>query len=139
METKKFPIVVNSYHYDLLQKDDQPSQDVQVAMRAVQPSDDRLKGTEKDGTYFEIMVPFDVTVANKGFKISGSISRVVQVLKYFGEASDLPPEELEKLSRPLVEYIETLTYQVTSVALNEGVSLNFQASGEPGDSADDDQ
>ncbi|GEK06034.1 DUF1149 family protein [Schleiferilactobacillus harbinensis] len=131
METKKFPIIVNSFHYDLLQKDDQASQDVQVAMRTVQPNDDRLKGTEKDGNFFEIMVPFDVTVENNGFRISGSISRVVQVLNYFGEASDLPPEELEKLSRPLVEYIETLTYQVTSVALNEGVSLNFQASGEP--------
>ncbi|MBO3090725.1 DUF1149 family protein [Schleiferilactobacillus harbinensis] len=131
METKKFPIIVNSFHYDLLQKDDQASQDVQVAMRTVQPNDDRLKGTEQDGNFFEIMVPFDVTVENNGFRISGSISRVVQVLNYFGEASDLPPEELEKLSRPLVEYIETLTYQVTSVALNEGVSLNFQASGEP--------
>lgn len=131
METKKFPIIVNSFHYDLLQKDDQASQDVQVAMRTVQPNDDRLKGTEKDGNFFEIMVPFDVTVENNDFRISGSISRVVQVLNYFGEASDLPPEELEKLSRPLVEYIETLTYQVTSVALNEGVSLNFQASGEP--------
>lgn len=131
METKKFPIIVNSFHYDLLQKDDQASQDVQVAMRTVQPNDDRLKGTEKDGNFFEIMVPFDVTVENNGFRISGSISRVVQVLNYFGEASDLPPEELEKLSRPLVEYIETLTYQVTSVALSEGVSLNFQASGEP--------
>lgn len=131
METKKFPIIVNSFHYDLLQKDDQASQDVQVAMRTVQPNDDRLKGTEKDGNFFEIMVPFDVTVENNGFRISGSISRVVQVLNYFGEASDLPSEELEKLSRPLVEYIETLTYQVTSVALSEGVSLNFQASGEP--------
>lgn len=131
METKKFPIVVNSFHYDLLQKGDQPSQDVQVAMRKVQPTDERLKGTEKDGAFFEIMVPFDVTVEDNGFKVSGSISRVVQTLGYEGEASELPSDELEKLSRPLVEYIETLTYQVTAVALNEGVSLNFQASGEP--------
>jgi len=37
----------------------------------------------------------------------------------------LQAKDVQQLSRPVVEYIETLTYQVTSVALNRGFSLNF--------------
>ncbi|NUB72141.1 DUF1149 family protein, partial [Lacticaseibacillus rhamnosus] len=40
----------------------------------------------------------------------------------------LPQEDLGKLSRPLVETLESLTYQVTAVALELGVNLPFVAS-----------
>jgi len=55
------------------------------------------------------------------------ISQVVKIKDYFGDGSDLSKTDYKILSRPLVEYIETLTYEVTQIALDEPVNLNFQA------------
>ncbi len=128
MEFKKKPIVVRAFHYDLVDGEPEIKQDIQVAMRQVVVN--KPDGTEDegvDGAYFEIMVPFEVSPNPGFFSVSGQISQLVQTMGYFGSAQDLPGNEIEMLSRPLVEYIETLTYQVTSVALNEGVNLNFVA------------
>ncbi|MCG4281759.1 DUF1149 family protein [Lacticaseibacillus saniviri] len=127
METKKFAIVVNAFHYDLVGMDAEVKQDIQVAMRQVEPNDPERKDELKAGNMYEIMVPFNVVPENTGFQISGQISRVVQILDFFGEPKDIAQEDLAKLSRPLVETIETLTYQVTAVALDQGISLNFKA------------
>jgi len=127
MQTKKFAIVVNAFHYDLVGLDAEVKQDIQVAMRQVEPTDPDRKADTKAGNFFEIMVPFNVVPENTGFQISGQITQIVQTLDYFGEAQDIAPADLQKLSRPLVETIETLTYQVTAVALDQGISLNFQA------------
>ena len=43
-----------------------------------------------------------------------------------GDGQDLDQETYRLLSRPLVEYIETLTYEVTQVALEEPINLDFQ-------------
>ena len=109
MEAKRYPITVESFHYDLVKQGTPVKNDLQVAMR---------------------QIPFDVVPDNAGFEISGKITQIVQVMDYFGEANELPQEELGKLSRPLVETIETLTYQVTAVALDQGVNLQFGASDE---------
>ncbi|KRM72328.1 DUF1149 family protein [Lacticaseibacillus brantae] len=127
MQTKRFSIIVQSFHYDLVGPDAELKQDVQVAMRQVEPTDPERQAETKAGNFFEIMVPFDVIAGNTGFEVSGQITQIVQTLDYFGEAKDIAPDDLQKLSRPLVETIETLTYQVTAVALDQGISLNFQA------------
>ena len=61
------------------------------------------------------------------FSVSGMISQIVQIKNYFGDGSDLSKADYKLLSRPLVEYIETLTYQVTQITLDKPVNLNFQA------------
>ncbi|KRN28457.1 hypothetical protein IV38_GL001458 [Lactobacillus selangorensis] len=129
METKKYPIIVEQFHFDMVDPKTDTNQNVQVAMRQVEPSDPARKDELKSGNMFEIMVPFDVIPPQAGFRVSGKITRVVQTLDYFGQANEISPDDLEKLSRPLIEYIETLTYQVTAVALDKGYQLEFEASG----------
>lgn len=87
------------------------------------PADAEMTG--ETGNFFEIMVPFEVAPTPGYFEVSGQITQIVQLVDYFGNAQELDPEILGKLSRPLVETIETLTYQVTSIALDEGVNLSF--------------
>lgn len=130
MEAKRYPITVESFHYDLVKHGTPVKNDLQVAMRQIQWSDPKKQAELKKGNLFEMMIPFDVVPDNAGFEISGKITQIVQVMDYFGEANELPQEELGKLSRPLVETIETLTYQVTAVALDQGVNLQFGASDE---------
>ncbi|QVI35429.1 hypothetical protein BVJ53_06200 [Lacticaseibacillus chiayiensis] len=125
MEAKRYPITVESFHYDLVKQDTPVKNDLQVAMRQIQWSDPKRQEELKKGNLFEMMIPFDVVPDNSSFEISGKITQIVQVMDYFGEANELPQEELGKLSRPLVETIETLTYQVTAVALDQGVNLQF--------------
>lgn len=61
------------------------------------------------------------------FTVSGLITQIVQLKGYHGKGDDLATNDYKILSRPLVEYIETLTYEVTQVALDKPVNLNFQA------------
>ena len=77
------------------------------------------------GSYFEIAVPFEVSPNPGEFTVSGLITQVVFLKDYYGDGQDLEKSDYKLLSRPLVEYIETLTYQLTSVALDEPVNLNF--------------
>lgn len=137
METKKYPINVESFHFDQVDPATQPNQDVQVAMRQVEPSDPSQTDVVKDGNLFEVMVPFDIVPDGAGFRVSGKITRIVQTIDFFGQPNELKPDDLEKISRPLIEYIETLTYQVTALAMNEGYSLQFEASGNATEEVDD--
>lgn len=126
MKFNKKPVLVRSFHYDIATKEPKVKQDIQVAMRQIEfnnPADAEMTG--ETGNFFEIMVPFEVAPTPGYFEVSGQITQIVQLVDYFGNAQELDPEILGKLSRPLVETIETLTYQVTSIALDEGVNLSF--------------
>jgi hypothetical protein len=59
--------------------------------------------------------------------VSGVITRVVQFVDYFGDGTDLEPSDYQLLSRPLVEQIETLTYEITQLTLDHPVNLSFKS------------
>lgn len=130
MEFHKQPIVVRSFHYDLVTEEPKIRQDIQVTMRQVELQN-KEDETGDAGNYFEIMVPFDISPNPGFFQISGTVTQVVQTIDYTGQANELPPETLELVSRPLVEMIETLTYQITSVALKTPVDITFSAGETP--------
>lgn len=125
MKFNKENLVVRAFHYDLVTENPQIKQDIQVAMRQIEFDNPEFQPTEDQGNFFEIMVPFEISPNPGFFQISGQITQVVQTIDYFGTAQELDQETLEMLSRPLIETIETLTYQVTSVALEKPVDLNF--------------
>ncbi len=52
---------------------------------------------------------------------------MVQFVDYFGDGSDLEPSDYQLLSRPLVEEIETLTYEITQLTLDHPVNLSFKS------------
>ncbi|EPC70252.1 hypothetical protein Lpp41_15246, partial [Lacticaseibacillus paracasei subsp. paracasei Lpp41] len=97
METKRYPIAVESFHYDSVKQGTPVKNDLQVAMRQIEWSDPAKQDELKKGNLFQMMIPFDVVPDDAGFEISGKITQIVQVLDYFGEANELPQAELGKL------------------------------------------
>ncbi|CCI81712.1 DUF1149 family protein [Lactobacillus hominis] len=129
MDFKKMtPIIVRNFHYDI-NEEPKVKSEVNVSIRQVVQNDDQ--GNEmpesKEGRYFEIGVPFEVAPAPGMFTVSGLITQVVQLMGYFGEGKDLSSADYQLLSRPLVEEIETLTYEVTQITLDQPVNLNFKS------------
>ena len=105
---KQTPIIVRAFHYDLLDEPEEKNE-VNVAIRQVVATADDVTPDEENS-----------------IEISGVNTQVVQLLGYHGDGQDLDQETYRLLSRPLVEYIETLTYEVTQVALEEPINLDFQ-------------
>ncbi|MBZ1504684.1 DUF1149 family protein [Latilactobacillus curvatus] len=128
MQTKKDPITVDAFHYDRASPDVEPQQNIQVSLVTISEEDPYLQEADLSaGNIYQIVTPFQVAPEKSGFAVSGQISQVVQLLDFFGEPNEIDQKDMMKLSRPLIEYIETLTYQVTAVALNRGVQLQFTA------------
>lgn len=121
------PVLVRNFHYDF-NEEPEVKNEVNVSLRQVfQTQDDGTQDEGKDGRYFEIAVPFEVAPAPGQFTVSGLITRIVQFKDYFGDGTDLTPQEYQLVSRPLVEEIETLTYQITQVTMDQPVNLSFEA------------
>jgi len=126
MKINKGVVTVQSFHYDV----ESPTADVKTNLNINIEHPD-LKGedgqpiNEDEGKILQVVVPFEIHTENAPFKVSGLIGQVVQPVGFHGEIQDLDGKQVQQLSRSVVEYIETLTYQVTSVTLNHGVSLNF--------------
>lgn len=127
MDFTKFDISVDAFHFDLLTEETTAQTNIKVSMQQLSAATDATKEQEKQGNVYRVIVPFDVVPGEDNFRISGQISQVVQANGFFGEADSISAADWELLSRPLVETIETLTYQVTAVALNHGVNLSFTA------------
>lgn len=127
MDFTKFDITVDAFHYDLLTEQTAVQTNIKVSMQQLSAATEDTKEQEKQGNVYRVIVPFDVVPSDSNFRISGQISQVVQARDFFGDAEEISGEDWELLSRPLVETIETLTYQVTAVALNHGVNLSFTA------------
>lgn len=124
---KETPVLVKNFHYDL-NEELETKDKVNFGLKKVEKqNDDGTTDAGEDGNYFDITVVFDVAPAPGEFSVSGMISQIVQIKDYFGDGSDLSKADYKILSRPLVEYIETLTYEVTQITLDEPVNLNFQA------------
>ncbi|WP_164512016.1 DUF1149 family protein [Lacticaseibacillus daqingensis] len=127
MAFKQLSLTVKSFHFDLVAKAETASQGIQVAMRQVTPNDEAKKAELANGNMFEVLVPFDLQPQGYGFKVSGEISLYVQMLDYFGEAQELPQEELAQVSKPAIDKIQALTYELTKAIGGQGVRVEFQA------------
>ncbi|MDF7669394.1 DUF1149 family protein [Lactobacillus sp. ESL0703] len=124
---KETPVMVKNFHYDINEEPETKDQ-VNFGLKKVEKqNDDGTTDAGQDGSYFDVTVIFDVAPDPGEFSVSGMISQIVQIKDYFGDGSDLDKTDYKLLSRPLVEYIETLTYEVTQITLDQPVNLNFQA------------
>ena len=121
------PVLVQHFHYDL-NEEPHTKNELNVSLRQVFQTDEQGKQDEgKEGHYFEIAIPFEIAPAPGQFSVSGLVSQIVQLIDYFGEGRDLNANDYELISRPLVEEIETLTYQITQITLDQPVNLNFKS------------
>ena len=120
-------VLVQHFHYDL-NEEPHTKNELNVSLRQVFQTDEQGNQDEgKEGHYFEIAIPFEIAPAPGQFSVSGLVSQIVQLIDYFGEGRDLNPNDYELISRPLVEEIETLTYQITQITLDQPVNLNFKS------------
>ncbi|RHW50170.1 DUF1149 domain-containing protein [Bombilactobacillus bombi] len=124
MKVAKGPIVVQSYHYDLVNPDSEVKTDLQVQVQDYNDSEE-IESTE--GKMIQIMTPFGIHPEQAPFAISGLIGQVVQLQDVAADEDyTLSTELMEELSRPLVEQIQIITYQLTAMTLDHGYELNFQ-------------
>lgn len=131
MKTLKGPVTVNSFHYDVESPTADAKQDLHISIDHPDLKDEQGKPMDEEkGKIFQVIIPFEIHPQGAPFKVSGLIGQVVQLTDFHGNPEDLTPKDVQQISRPVVEYIETLTYQVTAVTLNRGISLNFTANSE---------
>ena len=108
---KETPVIVKNFHYDI-NEELETKDNVNFGLKKVEKqNEDGTTDPGEDGNYFDITVVFEVAPAPGEFTVSGMISQVVKIKDYFGDGSDLSKTDYKILSRPLVEYIETLTYE----------------------------
>ena len=123
---KQTPVTVQSFHYDLVDEGVAAKSEVNPGIRKLDVSGDD-EYSEEEGSYYDVAVFFDVIPAPAEFEVSGAIHQIVQIKNYHGDGTDISNADWQLLSRPLVEYIETLTYEVTQVTFDKPVNLNFKA------------
>lgn len=124
MKTEKSAIMVEQFHYDLLLEPKEPVTDINVSLNEVEATGDQADEIMAAGHAFQFVVDFHVVLDQ--FEITGRITRIIQFLDYFDAAEQLPTDVIQKLARPLVEYIETITYRVTEITLDQGIQLSFE-------------
>jgi len=126
MKINKGEVTVQSFHYDVEVATADTKTDLNIQIEHPDLKDESGQPMNEDqGKILQVVVPFEIHMKDAPFKVSGLIGQVVQPVGFHGEIQDLDAKQVQQLSRPVVEYIETLTYQVTAVTLNHGVSLNF--------------
>lgn len=128
MKFKKMtPVTTEHFHFDV-NKEEKVKNEVNVSLRQVYHQPEGQEADEgKDGKYFQLAVIFDVAPAPGEFSVSGLITQIVQFVDYFGDGTDLNPADYQLVSRPLVEEIETLIYQLTQVIFDEPLNITFKS------------
>ncbi|WP_088815714.1 MULTISPECIES: DUF1149 family protein [Listeria] len=126
MEIKTNPIVVEKYNFETnVTEQTSGENQINVQLNEVEPVGDD-KSILEAGKMFKIDVPFILTLDR--FKIDGHISRIIQIVDFFGAAEELEKHLMAEFSAPLVDYIKRLTYEVTEIAFDEpGFQLNFES------------
>ena len=126
MKINKGAVSVQAFHYDVESPSADEKSTLNISIEHPEFKDENGQPMNEDeGKIFQVVIPFEIHMKDAPFKVSGLVGQVVQPVGFHGEAEDLDGKQVQQISRSAVEYIETLTYQVTSVTLNHGVSLNF--------------
>lgn len=128
MKFKKMtPVTTEHFHFDV-NEEEKVKNEVNVSLRQVYHQPEGQEADEgKDGKYFQLAVIFDVAPAPGEFSVSGLITQIVQFVDYFGDGTDLNSADYQLVSRPLVEEIETLIYQLTQVIFDEPLNITFKS------------
>ncbi|MDO4912031.1 MAG: DUF1149 family protein [Lactobacillus sp.] len=125
MEFKKeSDILVRSFHYDFLEEP-QPKSEVNVAIRPANEVDEDGNPVETADHFYEVAVIFNVSPAPGYINLSGLVTQIYNLHDYEGDGHDISAADWKLMTRPLVEQIETITYQITQVTLDEPMNISF--------------
>ncbi|EUJ33185.1 hypothetical protein MFLO_04600 [Listeria floridensis FSL S10-1187] len=126
MEFKANPIIVEKYNFEtLVEPEEGIENNIMVQLNEVEPAGEDKSELEA-GKIYKVDVPFSLVLER--FKIDGQISRIVQVLDFFGETNEIDQATAQEMSKPLIDYIKRLTYEVTEIAFDlPGYKLDFES------------
>lgn len=120
IQANKGPIVVQSFHYDVVDASSPIKTEVQVELQDYEPQE-----PVKNALTLQVMTPFDIHPKGTTFAISGLVGQVVQLINCPQTIEQLDAQIVQQLSQPLIEQIQILTYQVTAITLDQGYHLEF--------------
>ncbi|BDR56740.1 DUF1149 family protein [Xylocopilactobacillus apis] len=139
MHFRRQPIFVQAFHYDLSMRSPEDTTGIGVQLQKLYDDEIDQMGLKvpKGGSVMKVIIPFDFIPPQQNFDISGIMNQIVVIEGFDGKESELPEEAVKKLSRPIIELIETLTYEVTTLVLDKGINLNFVAKSEKAEDVDE--
>ena len=120
IQANKGPIVVQSFHYDVVDASSPIKTEVQVELQDYEPQE-----PVKNALTLQVMTPCDIHPKGTTFAISGLVGQVVQLINCPQTIDQLDAQIVQQLSQPLIEQIQILTYQVTAITLDQGYHLEF--------------
>lgn len=120
IQANKGPIVVQSFHYDVVDASSPIKTEVQVELQDYEPQE-----KAENAITVQVMTPFDIHPEGTIFAISGLVGQVVQLINCPQTIDQLDAQIVQQLSQPLIEQIQILTYQVTAITLDQGYHLEF--------------
>lgn len=130
MRFKRQPIYVQAFHFDVSERREAAGIGVQLHKLLPEEIDQLHLSIPEGGCALRIEIPFDFVPPQEHFAISGIMKQLIIIEGFDGTESDLPADAVKKLSRPIIELIETLTYEITTLSLDHAVNLNFVAKNE---------
>ena len=123
IQANKGPIVVQSFHYDVVDALSPIKTEVQVELQDYEPQE--KEENAENAITVQVMTPFDIHPEGTIFAISGLVGQVVQLINCQQTIDQLDAQIVQQLSQPLIEQIQILTYQVTAITLDQGYHLEF--------------
>jgi hypothetical protein len=138
MHFKRQPIFVQAFHYDISARDASQTTGIGVQLQKLNDEEIQQLGLSVPvgGCAMRVIIPFDFVPPQEQFDISGLMNQVIVIEGFDGAEDELPEDAVRKMSRPIIELIETLTYEVTTLVMNHTVNLNFVPSSERNDDVD---
>lgn len=123
MDIQRQKPVVEAYHFDKAQPEQEGETQIQVGLSPLATDDPDYPKTNSiigARVQFRLMFP--------EYVISGSVSQINHLIdRKVNQQEDLTKGEVDELVAPLFEIIKRLTYEVTEIAMDEpGMTLNFQ-------------
>lgn len=138
MHFKRQPIFVQAFHYDLSNRDASQTTGIGVQLQKLNEEEIKRLGLSvpNDGCAMRVVIPFDFVPPQEQFDISGLMNQIIVIEDFNGSEKDLPEDAVRKMSRPIIELIETLTYEITTLATDHTVNLNFVPQSERNEDVD---
>lgn len=124
MEIQRQQELVEAYHYDVRNPEEEYTQEIKVGFSPLKAEDPNYPEENSVlGTRVEFTLLFDQ------FVISGRVSQVNHIIdRKIITPADMTQAEVDELVQPLLDIIQRLTFEVTEITTNQpGITVNFRS------------
>lgn len=124
MDIRRQNPIVEQYHFDMKQPEQEVETSLNVGFMPMDPPDDDYP---KENSIIGARLEF--TIAFPEFVLSGAVGQINHIVnKQIHSADDISREDADELVLPLFDIVKRLTYEVTEIITDQpGIELNFNA------------